>query len=271
MSRSHFGGPTASHASTVVHDFASFVVFFTEIFLSDEFFTNLGLTDDLCMSPLLSDDRNSTFDVRRYRLQGPLAMRTGDDPYTRLLSGDDIIMKRPRRLNLEGYQEHDRMVSILTEIRTLAHPPLRTHENIIDMLGIAWQRDEGGTEGEKIWPVVLLEYAPFGTLADFCNRPSGPLDYADKGRLCLEVARGLRALHNCGIVHYDIKAENILVCKHRTKGYVAKLSDFGCARIVESEPSEVEMYEPPGTPPWIAPEWSGPIEREKLFKTDCES
>ena len=44
MSRSHFGGPSVPHASTVVHDFASFVVFFTEIFLSDQYFTNLGLT-----------------------------------------------------------------------------------------------------------------------------------------------------------------------------------------------------------------------------------
>ena len=222
------------------------------------------------MSPPLSDvNSNSTFDVRRYRLQGPLSMRTGDDPYTRLLSGDDIIMKRPRRIDEEGYQDHHRMRSIVTEIRTLAHSPLRTHENIVDMLGIAWQRDDS-TDGGKIWPVVLLEYAPFGTLADFCS-PSSQLDYADKTRLCLEVARGLHALHKCGIVHCDVKSQNILVCKHRKKGYVAKLSDFGCALIVESEPSEVEMFLAPGTPPWIAPEWSGCIQREKLFKTDCKS
>ena len=58
------------------------------------------------------------------------------------------------------------------------------------------------------------------------------LDYGLKHLLCLDIARGLSALHQAGLVHGDLKAENVLVCSSPSRRYLAKISDFGFSVMV---------------------------------------
>ena len=73
-------------------------------------------------------------------------------------------------------------------------------------------------------------------------------------RLLTQAATGLAFLHARGIVHSDLKADNVLVDLPKGGGDpIAKIADFGLARVrirIESEASEAEkkQYEYRGMP-----------------------
>ena len=72
----------------------------------------------------------------------------------------------------------------------------------------------------------------------------------DAVRIVNQVAQGLRAAHATGVIHRDIKAENILI----TPGGVVKLTDFGLAKDLNSELKLTADGAMIGTPLYMAPE-----------------
>lgn len=78
--------------------------------------------------------------------------------------------------------------------------------------------------------------------------------------ICQQVLYGLRFLHAQHIVHHDVKATNILLCR---RGRI-KLGDFGLSRIIRDQPpSPLNPFKPldnngdhpvGGSPYWMAPE-----------------
>ncbi|KAK2125394.1 kinase-like domain-containing protein, partial [Fusarium oxysporum II5] len=70
-------------------------------------------------------------------------------------------------------------------------------------------------------------------------------------KLCLYVCQGLHMLRSCGIVHGDVKAENVLVFPNEKNKYKAKLSDFGYSLVMNTEKRNLSLG---GTRPWKAPE-----------------
>jgi hypothetical protein len=88
---------------------------------------------------------------------------------------------------------------VINEIQVITHYPLKMHENIMKFHGIMWEYDMN----LQVWPVLMLEYAAYGTLSDFQARPLS-LTFGTKMNLCLDVGNGLEALHLCGIVHGDV-------------------------------------------------------------------
>ena len=56
------------------------------------------------------------------------------------------------------------------------------------------------------------------------------------------LARGLRALHSHGVVHRDLKPNNVLV-NVSSKGPIFQIADFGIARVActESKPAVADM------------------------------
>ena len=162
-------------------------------------------------------------------------------------------------------QDRRALQSVLTEFHALLHPPLLAHPNIIDFLGLAW--GSNGANPLHRLPVLVVEYGDRGTLADVQLR-GPPLPNAVKQDLCLGIARGLEALHRHGIVHGDVKPENIIMCSHKEKMFVPKLADFGFAIIESTESSEIMIG---GTRTWRAPESFSPIPISKLKLTDVYS
>src|ERR1700733_2728029 len=55
--------------------------------------------------------------------------------------------------------------TVLQELRVLCHPILSQHENIVGLLGLDFQEDYDNFE--VAWPVLLMEYAEYGTLDTF--------------------------------------------------------------------------------------------------------
>lgn len=156
------------------------------------------------------------------------------------------------------------MASAMMEIYALIHPPLLKHPNIVDFLGLAW----GGNPFEPAHrlPVIVVEYAQHGTLADLQDGQT--LTSELRKSLCLDVALGLDILHRCGIVHGDVKAENVLIFSHTERQYIAKVADFGYSFVEATVDDLVNLG---GTRPWKAPETKSRVPKYQLKLTDVYS
>jgi tRNA A-37 threonylcarbamoyl transferase component Bud32 len=74
---------------------------------------------------------------------------------------------------------------------------------------------------------------------------------AEATRVVLETARGLEAAHKLGVIHRDVKPENILLTSQGT----AKISDFGLAKDTNLDPLTMDGTRV-GTPLYMAPDTS---------------
>ncbi|XP_061723003.1 citron rho-interacting kinase-like [Cydia pomonella] len=93
---------------------------------------------------------------------------------------------------------------------------------------------------------LVMELCSGGDLAGILSRRHNPLSERDAAFYVAEVAHALKALHQLGFVHRDVKPHNILIdrCGH------VKLGDFGsCTRLAAG--SAVGAV---GTPDYVAPE-----------------
>ena len=91
---------------------------------------------------------------------------------------------------------------------------------------------------------ISMEYIDAENLSSFLGR-NGPLPEADALRIMQQVLRGLKAAHDLGIIHRDIKSGNILINSDR----VAFITDFGLAT-----PAALVPKLQGGTPLCMAPE-----------------
>ncbi|HEV3171929.1 MAG TPA: protein kinase [Actinocrinis sp.] len=80
--------------------------------------------------------------------------------------------------------------------------------------------------------------------------PTGGLPPAEAATLAADIAAGLAAAHARGVVHRDVKPENVLI---EAGSGTARLTDFGIARIVDG-PRRTRATRIVGTPDYLAPE-----------------
>jgi serine/threonine protein kinase len=95
-----------------------------------------------------------------------------------------------------------------------------SHPNIVQVF------DVGEDDGR---PFIVMECVEGSTLADEL-KARGPLDPTEVVDLALQVCGGLEHAHGAGLVHRDIKPQNLLL---RPDGTV-KIADFGIARAAET-------------------------------------
>ncbi|MEP6923217.1 MAG: serine/threonine protein kinase [Pyrinomonadaceae bacterium] len=117
------------------------------------------------------------------------------------------------------------------------------HPNVINRLGHGTARDLRGT----IFHYLVLEYLPGGDLMQLCKRE--PLSL-EKTLLYLEqVCAGLAHAHSRGVIHRDIKPQNLLLTRDRQ---IVKIADFGVARFTNQDAPITRV----GTNIYAAPEHS---------------
>ena len=97
-------------------------------------------------------------------------------------------------------------------------------------------------------PAIVMELVPFQSLRDTV-RDQGPLPPARVARIGLGVLAGLRAAHEAGVVHRDVKPANILLGPEDR----VVLTDFGIAKAVDS-PALTTSGILIGSPAYLAPE-----------------
>jgi serine/threonine protein kinase len=74
-------------------------------------------------------------------------------------------------------------------------------------------------------------------------------------RCLIDIAAGLRFMHSVGVVHGDIKCQNVLCKSTRSdsRGFMCKIADFGLSRCLDARRKEVPAVEP-GSVLYAAPE-----------------
>lgn len=96
-----------------------------------------------------------------------------------------------------------------------------SHSNIVNVYDVG---DENGVY------FIVMELVEGITLKDYI-RSKGRLSVRETTGITLQVASGLEAAHNNGIIHRDVKPQNIIISVDGT----AKVADFGIARAASSD------------------------------------
>jgi serine/threonine protein kinase len=114
------------------------------------------------------------------------------------------------------------------------------HENVVQIHAVE----------EQPLPYLVMEYIPGQTLQEKLDQ-TGPLETPDVVRIGEQIARGLAAAHEQGLIHRDIKPGNILL--ESLLGQKVKITDFGLARAAD-DASVSQSGVIAGTPLYMAPE-----------------
>jgi serine/threonine protein kinase len=115
-----------------------------------------------------------------------------------------------------------------------------THENVIDIYGVA---ESNGL------PYLVMPYARGQSLQKRIDE-RGPLPVVEVLRIGSQIAAGLAAAHQQGLVHRDIKPANILLSDGIER---LVITDFGLARAVD-DASVTRTGVIAGTPQYMSPE-----------------
>ena len=166
---------------------------------------------------------------------------------------------RPDILNDEDMQEGEAIARFEREARTAAS--IR-HPNVVDVTDF-------GKTPEGVF-FLVMEYVEGETLHQLLRR-EGTLSTKRALNLLRQVAEGVEAAHDAGILHRDLKPANIFIMQKRKKSGAAstddgfvKVGDFGLAKIVNDAVAEAISASGPasrgiiGTPEYMSPEQMQP-------------
>jgi tetratricopeptide (TPR) repeat protein len=123
-----------------------------------------------------------------------------------------------------------------------------THANICRVFDVGFDR---WNEDSRVF--LTMEFLDGETLAQHLRR-TGPLAADAALPLVRQIAAGLGALHEQGIVHRDFKPGNVMVVQSVSGAARAVISDFGLARAFESDDGLTATKAVMGTPDYMAPE-----------------
>jgi serine/threonine-protein kinase len=147
-----------------------------------------------------------------------------------------VAIKTVRDLKIDP----DALATFLERFRNEARAAARMHHpNIVQVYDVG--------EEPGIGPYLVFEYVAGSTLKQILKN-RGPLPPPAVIRLAEEVADALSVAHEAGIIHRDIKPDNLLV----TPGGQTKLADFGVARVPNAALTREGQFL--GTPCYAAPE-----------------
>ncbi|MDO4568094.1 MAG: PASTA domain-containing protein [Clostridia bacterium] len=115
-----------------------------------------------------------------------------------------------------------------------------SHRNIIELLDVGFHDDI---------PYIVLEFATGRTLKEIID-DNGPLSPNYAVKIINQVLSALNHAHENGIIHRDIKPQNIII----TASGGAKLTDFGIAKMVTASTKTFAGKKVLGSVHYISPE-----------------
>jgi len=138
--------------------------------------------------------------------------------------------------NLVGQERQERVERFYREARAAGS---LTHPNIVTVFKV-------GVDNNRHY--IAMEYLEGETLRNRLQI-GGPLAFSQAVEICARICDALDYSHQHGVVHRDVKPDNIQILPDGT----AKLTDFGIARL-GSEPGITQAGQVFGTPSYMSPE-----------------
>ena len=171
----------------------------------------------------------------RYRLERPL----GHGGMASVYLGRDSELDRPVAVKLlaENAAGDDGLRKRF--VREARHAARLSHPNVVSVY-------DAGEEAGR--PYIVMECVEGETLADVLAR-RGRLPPEEARGLALQASRGLAHAHAAGLVHRDIKPQNLLLREDGT----LKIADFGISRAVEGT-ALTQVGTVLGTAAYLSPE-----------------
>ncbi|MBL8914495.1 MAG: protein kinase [Archangium sp.] len=188
----------------------------------------------------------------RYRLEARLAAGGMGEVYraTHLELGRTLALKlmRPELSNETSFVERFRREAMTAS--RLGHP------HIVDIT------DSGSEDGHFYF---VMEFLDGETLSSLIAR--GPVEVPLALELIRQIAEALEVAHRAGVVHRDLKPDNVIVLQRAGKPFI-KLVDFGVAKVVtpvrsaDASAGAIDQQLTThgllvGTPQYMAPEQAG--------------
>ena len=165
-------------------------------------------------------------EMGQYRLLKPL----GEGGMGQVFLAQHRLMARPCAIKLIKPEQAGDPTALLRFEREVQATAQLTHWNTIDIYD--YGRHDDGTF------YYVMEYLP-GMDLDALVLKHGPLPAGRAIHLIRQTCQALREAHEHGLLHRDIKSNNIIVTKRGGVQDVAKLLDFGLVKSkVEAEPGE---------------------------------
>lgn len=176
----------------------------------------------------------------KYRLEAPI----GEGGMATIWRAVHVTLDRPvavKFLQAVGTHAQQMAARFVQEAKICAG--IR-HRNVVDIL------DFGVLEDEQ--PYMVMELLDGQSLADrYVDGP--PLTDWDVLEICAMTLSGLAAVHDAGIVHRDVKPENIFLAQD-ADGTFPKVIDFGVSKGFASGQRITRTGAVVGTPEYMSPE-----------------
>ncbi|KAF8216515.1 kinase-like domain-containing protein [Mycena galopus ATCC 62051] len=169
--------------------------------------------------------------TRLYRSLVKIGQGASGGVYTAYQVGTNLSVAI-KQMDLEKQPKKDLIINEILVMRSSRHP------NIVNYIDSFLHKND-------LW--VVMEYMEGGSLTDVVT--ANLMTEGQIAAVSRETCQGLQHLHRHGVIHRDIKSDNVLLS---LIGDI-KLTDFGfCAQI--SDPAHAKRTTMVGTPYWMAPE-----------------
>jgi serine/threonine protein kinase len=208
----------------------------------------------------------SELKLQQSRLDGryDILERLGGGSYAEIYVANDnaaaegaprTIVIKALNLYLQGEPDPDLERTLVSNFQNEAVALDRVrHPNVINRLGHGTAIDLAGTT----FHYIVLEYLPGGDM--YALTRTRPLSIQQTLFYLEQVCSGLAHAHKCGVIHRDIKPQNLLLTADKE---VVKIADFGVARLDANE-GEITRV---GTNIYSAPEHNPLIQTGQLDTT----
>ncbi len=163
----------------------------------------------------------------------------------------DKVLEMPVALKFFHPQDQANKYTIINEIKRaiiLAHP------NIVKYYGVETMINRNFHGQEEELQIGVMEFVQEGQLKTFMS--NNPLTMDQLKKLLIDILEGLKYLHSEGIIHRDIKPQNILLGRDKQNRLVAKIADFGISKNADSNQASASILL--GTIEYMAPEQFNP-------------